>query len=84
MKTTLEIPHAIFRRMTSKAAEQGIPLREFVTEAVKDKLKIAHSGAEKPWMCQKFRDLGEKSPLSCSFPVRFLSFRQNSRVLGRK
>jgi len=50
MKTTLEIPHAIFRRMKSKAAEQGIPLREFVTEAVKDKLKIAHSGAEKPWM----------------------------------
>ena len=38
MKTTLEIPDAIFRRAKSVAAERGIPLREFVTEAVKDKL----------------------------------------------
>ena len=35
MKTTLEIPDAIFRRAKSVAAERGIPLREFVTEAVK-------------------------------------------------
>lgn len=50
MKTTLEIPDSIFRRAKSVAAERGIPLREFVTEAVKEKL--AHSGndAEKPWM----------------------------------
>ena len=38
MKTTLEIPDPIFRRAKSVAAERGIPLREFVTEAVKDKL----------------------------------------------
>ncbi len=38
MKTTLEIPDAIFRRAKSAAAERGIPLREFVTEAVRDKL----------------------------------------------
>jgi predicted DNA binding CopG/RHH family protein len=34
MKTILEIPDNIFHRVKSKAAEQGIPLRQFVTEAV--------------------------------------------------
>ncbi len=38
MKTTLEIPDSLFRRAKSVAAEHGIPLREFVTEAVRDKL----------------------------------------------
>jgi hypothetical protein len=50
MKTTLEIPDGIFRRAKSKAAEQGIPLRQFVTEAVEDKLKAAPAGGRKPWM----------------------------------
>lgn len=47
MKTTLEIPDAIFRRAKSVAAQRGIPLREFVTEAVKDKL--ADTGKRQPW-----------------------------------
>ena len=50
MKTTLEIPDAIFRRAKSAAAERGIPLREFVTEAVRDKLAANVQTAEKPWM----------------------------------
>lgn len=50
MKTTLEIPDAIFRRAKSVAAERGIPLREFVTEAVKDKLADSGKAAVKPWM----------------------------------
>ena len=50
MKTTLEIPDAIFRRAKSVAAERGIPLREFVTEAVRDKLAVGARTAEKPWM----------------------------------
>jgi hypothetical protein len=50
MKTTLEIPDTIFRRAKSKAAEQGIPLRRFVTEAVEDKLKAAPVAGQKPWM----------------------------------
>ena len=50
MKTTLEIPDPIFRRAKSKAAEQGIPLRQFVTEAVEDKLKIASPPGKKPWV----------------------------------
>jgi hypothetical protein len=50
MKTTLEIPDAIFRRAKSAAAERGMALREFVTEAVKDKLAANAKVAEKPWV----------------------------------
>ena len=50
MKTTLEIPDAVFRRAKSKAAERGVPLRQFVTEAVEDKLKMASASEQKPWM----------------------------------
>lgn len=50
MKTTLEIPDTIFRRAKSAAAERGIPLRQFVTEAVRDKLTPPSSLADKPWM----------------------------------
>jgi hypothetical protein len=50
MKTTLEIPDKIFRRAKSKAAEQGIPLRQFVTEAVEKKLLEPTVEGEKPWM----------------------------------
>jgi len=38
MKTTLEIPDAIFRRARAKAAENQVPLRQFVSEAVAEKL----------------------------------------------
>ena len=50
MKTTLEIPDTIFRRAKSLAAQRGVPFREFVTEAVKDKLAASAKGAEKPWV----------------------------------
>ena len=50
MKTTLEMPDNIFRRAKSAAAERGIPLREFVTEAVKDKLAASAKATSKPWM----------------------------------
>jgi hypothetical protein len=48
VKTTLEIPDFLFRRAKSISAERGIPLRQFVTEAVQEKLKI--TSHEKPWM----------------------------------
>lgn len=48
MKTTLEIPDFLFRRAKALAAERGIPLRQFVTEAVQEKLKTAPQ--ERPWM----------------------------------
>lgn len=52
MKTTLEIPDAIFRRAKSTAAERGIPLREFVTQAVKEKLAENNKNGERPWVKQ--------------------------------
>lgn len=48
MKTTLEIPDFLFRRAKSVAAERGIPLRQFVTEAVQEKLKT--TSQERHWM----------------------------------
>ena len=50
MKTTLEIPDSVFRRAKSLAAEHGIPLREFVTEAVKDKLAANAKTSNRPWV----------------------------------
>ncbi|MGH9401356.1 MAG: hypothetical protein ACRD2P_04525 [Terriglobia bacterium] len=44
MKTTLEIPDPIFRRAKAKAAEQGVPLRQFVSEAVAEKLQLGVPG----------------------------------------
>ena len=50
MKATMDIPDATFRRAKSKAAERGIPLRQFVTEAIDEKLKNSSSITERPWM----------------------------------
>jgi hypothetical protein len=63
MKTTLEIPTTTFRRAKSKAAEQGIPLRQFVTDAVEDKLKTAPARGHKPWMKHmgKLKDLRKET-----------------------
>ena len=50
MKTTLEIPDSIFRRAKATAAEHGIPFRQFVSEAVAEKLEAKRSAQDKPWM----------------------------------
>jgi hypothetical protein len=53
MKTTLEIPDPLFRRAKAKAAERGQALREFVTEAVEEKLdgrRATVRSGEPPWM----------------------------------
>ena len=50
MKTTLEIPDTVFRRAKSVAAARGIPLREYVTEAVKDKLAAEMKAGDRPWL----------------------------------
>jgi hypothetical protein len=49
MKTTLEIPDALFRKAKSAAAEQGIPLRQLVSVALAEKLR-APKGEDKPWL----------------------------------
>jgi hypothetical protein len=53
MKTTLEIPDALFRRVKSKAAERGQSLKEFVGEALSEKLGAKGrrvSSADPDWM----------------------------------
>jgi hypothetical protein len=52
MKTTLEIPDQVFRRAKARAAERGQALREFVTEALQDKLsgRSARTPDRAPWM----------------------------------
>lgn len=47
MKTTLEIPDAIFRRAKAKAAERKIPLRQLVSEAVAEKLEARSQALHK-------------------------------------
>jgi hypothetical protein len=49
MKTTLEIPDNVLREAKVQAALRGIPLRQFVPEAVQEKLAAAKQ-ADKPWM----------------------------------
>jgi hypothetical protein len=50
VKTTLEIPDPVFRRAKSVAAERGIALRAFVTEAVEEKLAADSKKEDKPWV----------------------------------
>jgi hypothetical protein len=63
VKTTLEIPDPILRRAKAKAAERGIPLRQFVTEAVEEKLSAGTTPESKPWMQAfgKLRHLHEET-----------------------
>ena len=53
MKTTIEIPDILFRKVKSKAAERSQTLNEFVSEALREKLAprsgTARSG-EPEWM----------------------------------
>ena len=53
MKTTIEIPDPLFRKAKAGAAERGQSLRQFVTDALRDKLAPKASGraSEEPaWM----------------------------------
>jgi hypothetical protein len=50
MKTTLEIPDPIFRKAKVTAAGLGIPLREYVTQAVEEKLSLGSRRLAKPWL----------------------------------
>jgi hypothetical protein len=53
MKTTLELPDPLFRRAKATAAERGQSLKDFVTDALREKLvagtNLAHSN-EPAWM----------------------------------
>lgn len=62
MKTTLEMPDALFRRAKSAAAERGIPFRQLVSEALAEKLAVRGRG-DRPWMTSfgKLKSLRKES-----------------------
>lgn len=58
MKTTLEIPDPLFRRVKAKAAERGQTLKALVTEALQEKLAATTGGrADEPGFMQGFGKL---------------------------
>lgn len=50
MKTTLEIPDPVFRKAKATASALGIPLRQFVTEAVEEKIALGNQRPDRPWL----------------------------------
>lgn len=59
MKTTLELPEQIFRKAKATAAERGQSLKDFVTEALRDKLALdaQRTRADEPLWMQGFGKL---------------------------
>ncbi len=49
MKTTVDIPDALLRCAKSAAADRGISLKAFISEALDEKLRT-HGTQPKPWM----------------------------------
>lgn len=54
MKTTLDLPDETFRQAKARAALRGIPMRQFVTEALEEKIRgesaPGSTGHSPPWM----------------------------------
>ena len=52
MKTTLELPEALFRKAKATAARNGQTLKQLVQEALAEKLARMNGAksAQKPWM----------------------------------
>lgn len=59
MKTTIEIPDPLFRKAKSSAAERGQTLKEFVTDALQEKLtaQTKHARTGEPGWMQGFGSL---------------------------
>lgn len=58
MKTALEIADPLFRKVKSKAAERGQTLKEFVSEALQQKLGATSSKAH-PGQPEWMQDFGK-------------------------
>ena len=55
MKTTVDLPDAMFRRAKASAAARGVTLRRFFTEALEEQLRRCAGGNQArnerpPWM----------------------------------
>ena len=60
VRTTIELPDTLFREVKATAARQGMRLKDYVTEALQDKLAKRPTHAEKPWM--KFAGIAANDP----------------------
>ncbi len=72
MKTTIEIPDPLFRKVKSKAAERSQSLKEFVAEALQEKLAAGASvvpAGQPPWM-EGFGQLRRLSKVTERFQAR--------------
>ena len=50
MKTTIEIPDRLFREVKATAACHGQSLRQFLTDALVEKLRHVEAQSRRPWM----------------------------------
>lgn len=50
VKITLEIPDQTFHKAKAAATALGIPLRQFVTQAVEETLSADKKRADRPWL----------------------------------
>jgi hypothetical protein len=57
MKMVLEVPDRLFREVKAAAAERSQPLKEFVAEALRDKLALESRPACEPEWMQGFGKL---------------------------
>lgn len=74
MKTTLEIPNEVFRRAKARAAELKIPLRQFVSDAVAEKLgtrAVARQKAKKALVGQLRHLHGETERMNARIEAAF-------------
>ena len=60
VRTTIELPDSLFREVKATAAQQGMLLKDYVTQALQDKLAERSSRPEKPWM--KFAGIASHDP----------------------
>jgi metal-responsive CopG/Arc/MetJ family transcriptional regulator len=60
VRATIELPDALFREVKATAARQGMRLKDYITEALRDKLAKRPTPAEKPWM--KFAGIAAQDP----------------------
>ncbi len=50
MKTTLDLPDPLFRRVKAAAELQGYSLKDFISNVLAEKLDTASQAPGKPWM----------------------------------
>jgi len=60
VRTTIELSDPLFREVKATAARQGLRLKDYIAEALQDKLAKRPTAAEKPWM--KFAGIAANDP----------------------